>query len=70
MNTIRTPRDPHNAERQGLCRAGEVAKLLLAMYGIHDDPPANPPTQAFSSGKLVPANQQTFPWFGTVETLA
>ncbi len=70
MNSLRTPRGTHSAERQGLCRAGDVVEKLLALYGITDVAPAKPTTKVLSPPTLVAANQQTFPWFGTVESHA
>ena len=70
MNTIRTPRGPRDADRQGLCRAGEVIERLLARYGIRDEAPANPPSKLLSTAAVVSPNQQTFPWFDAIQTPA
>jgi hypothetical protein len=70
MNSIRTPRGPRNTERQGLCRAGDVVEKLLALYGITDSAPTNPPGKATAPPTLVSPNQQMFPWFGAIETRA
>lgn len=82
MNSLRTPRNPRQAVRQGPVHVSVVVARLLAMYGITEEsssapskPSAPPPRELVSAcppvtAELIKPNQQTFSWFTPAESHA
>lgn len=61
MNTIRTPRLLRSAQRQGLCRAGDLVARILAMYGIRVDELMSEELAAGQNTRLMAAADRRLP---------